>query len=254
MSNVACHFCGVRGERAKEHIWPLWLQEFLGTTEDEVFETHYALTGSPVDHRKQSMNSLVSGGICRRCNNGWMSSMERSAAAVLRPLLQKPSLAGEPITAKQATDLSLWAFKTAIVRNLGTNYRRVVPPWHYRHLFKHRRLPKHVVVDAAVAPSHVGLSGLQSQTLFGIVRVVDQHRIHNVQRWIYNIVLGIGPLLLRVIHLPLPGYRVFSGVSGADIAVRLSEGISCALPTVFVNGLLDLESEAHYQYGQIEVS
>jgi hypothetical protein len=73
----------------------------------------------------------------------------------------------------ERSQLALWTFRTAIVRNSANNYRKIVPTEHFAYPFEQRQIPPGVYVDAGLCPTHVGLSGLQNQTLFGFLRPED---------------------------------------------------------------------------------
>lgn len=218
MSKVVCRFCGKRGSRSKEHAWPEWLLTATGLADQLTRETHLAFVGSVVDQRVQSLQSMRDGRVCATCNNEWMSRLEVASKPIIQSLIASPQLLNA-ITGDDASALSLWAFKTAIVRNAVTNYRKIVPERHYHHLFLHQSLPDGVWVDAALCPSHRALSALQSQAVNGLLKPEDLPRQRKFALEAYNIVLAVGPLLLRVIHFPLPGYEIVP-VPGAVNRVR----------------------------------
>lgn len=56
---IDCVFCSKQGERAKEHLWPIWLQEFVEGGSQKRTETHYTLGGSILGQRIQENGSLV---------------------------------------------------------------------------------------------------------------------------------------------------------------------------------------------------
>jgi hypothetical protein len=45
MGKVNCIFCRKTRERAKEHIWPAWLQEYVDGGSTLRAETHYDMSG-----------------------------------------------------------------------------------------------------------------------------------------------------------------------------------------------------------------
>lgn len=115
----SCVWCGSRGRLSAEHVIPDWLGRDL---------TRRALASSPDVVKVMGQNRLNRGGevrvwtpaplevtvraVCQRCNNGWMSAMERE----IQPLLLR-LLTGEAFVLHQAaqTQLASWAFKTAVV-------------------------------------------------------------------------------------------------------------------------------------------
>jgi hypothetical protein len=118
-----------------------------------------------------------------------MSKFEQDAAPVLKPLLSATHILGVSLNADQAGILARWAFKTAIVRNLGTNYRQLVPRDHFSALHETQLPPDCVFVDLALEPSHRTLAAVQSQTALGIARPGDADALEAQMSQVYNIVL-----------------------------------------------------------------
>lgn len=229
MPMILCTFCGQRGPRAKEHVWPDWLLRRFGLEQSTMANTHLAVDGGSVSKRIQSASSMVYGGVCAACNNGWMSQLESSAKPIIAKLISSHSSKGVLLD-DEAKALALWAFKTAIVRNSGSNYRNIVPGEHYRHLYENRKIPSGVYVDLGLCPSHSGLSGLQSQTLIGFLLPEHSGMATEVQRGLYNITLAVGPMLLRTIYFPLHRYTVATPPSFSGGARRLHPSVgSCSL-------------------------
>ena len=220
MSTILCVFCGQHAPRAKEHVWPDWLLRHLGLEQSTMANTHLAIDGGSVSKRVQSASSMVYGGVCVGCNNGWMSQLESSAKPIIAELISSYSSKGALLD-DEAKVIALWAFKTAIVRNAGTIYRSTVPEEHYRHLYEQKEIPSGVYVDLALCPSHSGLSALQSQTLIGFLLPEDLGLAAQVQRDLYNITLAVGPVLLRTIYFPLHRYTVATPPSFEGGARRL---------------------------------
>lgn len=188
-------------------MWPDWLLKHLNFHSMDLSGTHYALSGKTVSGRQQNVQSALFGKVCRECNGGWMSQLESKVIPIIKALLETPR-SKSSLSQEEASVLAVWAFKTAIIRNAATNYRQIVPSAHFRHLYEHRSIPEGIYVDLAFVNSHHGLSGLQSQTLAGFVRGVDQVNAAEVQDGIYNITLAIGSLLLRVICFQNHAYTV----------------------------------------------
>lgn len=248
MGNVRCVFCRKTRKRAKEHIWPKWLQEAVEGGTNLRAETHYAISGGVVNQRTLQNESLVLGQVCMDCNNGWMSKLEREAIPVITSLLSAQPLLGTALTVDHCSTLARWAFKTAIVRNLGTNYRKLIPPHHFTAAFDRRLLPPHTFVDLAVCPSYRKLGAVQSQTISGLLTRGDEELMAERREEMYNIVLGVGPLFLRVVYLPFPGYEVKPMLARDRRALRLwpeAMGGVLSLDNVVAN-LFDYETSTFF--------
>ena len=220
MGKVRCIFCAQRRARAKEHLWPEWLLKMMGEENRQIDETHYAISGEVVDRRRMFVRSLRYGKVCENCNGGWMSELEARSKPIIARLVDPPE--GAPsLSEEEASTLALWTFKSAIVRNIGTNYRRIVPAEHFRYLYENRSIPPGVFVDLGLCPTHSGLTGLQSQTLVGMMPGDRQELFETRKSQIYNVILAIGPLLLRTINVPMEGFWLLADDEAPERSVRL---------------------------------
>jgi len=214
MTNVICRFCGEQRLRAKEHAWPQWLLKTTDLTDALTRETHAGIAGGVVDQRVQSFQSMRDGHVCATCNNTWMSEIENATKPIIDRVIASKQF--HALTGDEVSSLAVWAFKTAIVRNAATNYRKIVPADHYAHLYNNRTVAPEVYVDAAICPTHKGLSGLQSQTFLGFMKPG-----YTMSAGRYNIVLAIESLLLRIIYFPLSGYDIIPTPDAATRTFRL---------------------------------
>jgi hypothetical protein len=243
---TVCDFCGHRGPRAKEHIWSAWLLREFGLETSTMDNTHIALAGGAVSKRVQSASSMRYGRVCSTCNNGWMSELESDVKPILMELISSID-SKDKLVEDEANVLALWAFKTAIVRNAGTNYRSIVPKEHYRYLYEVRKIPPGVYIDLGLCPSHSSLSALQSQTLLGFLLPEDASATTKLQQHLYNITLAVGPLLLRTIHFPHQSYAVLASPSFESGTQRLYPSAGCSLKfTQHCQHPSDFESEAYF--------
>jgi len=217
MARVTCCFCSENHQRAKEHVWPVWLQEHFGTLRAEFKGTHETFASQPVSSRTQTGNRMLLGSVCCKCNNGWMSSLEAAAKPAILSLCSSRFPDFSSVTQNDRHAVACWAFKTAIVINRASNYRDIVPPRHFRFLYDTKEIPDNVWVDAGVLKANAGLTWLQSQFVFCIADPNDQERVGESQAGSYNICLGIGSLVLRVFHTPLSDYRLDPGIIDGDL-------------------------------------
>lgn len=199
---VTCTFCRQEGKRAKEHVWPRWLIERYGN--ERTAYSHRTFTAE-ISRRVHTPENYVLGDVCEACNNGWLSDLEaatkRSFERLFFPLAGPTELT---IPAAECATLSLWAFKTAIVMNRASNYRRIVPRFHYPHLHDRRSVPSEVRVHIGFATARGGLGSRMSQHGFGVVNSDDTKRsLAAMQRGYYHIALGVPPVAFSVMRLPL---------------------------------------------------
>lgn len=168
----ACYFCGAVGGMSKEHVWPRWLRElsvdltdttttwssgFEITAPGEVIETPLIQTtkqGSPITAKVRE--------VCRVCNTGWMSRLEQD----VRPIIRQVTIASFPLGAttlgpEEACRLSVWALKSAWMRELATPGHRTPTPKMRAYLKDELMPPANAQVWAAM---HAGQLDFHART------------------------------------------------------------------------------------------
>jgi hypothetical protein len=145
-----CLFCSQRlDDRAKEHVIPLWLQQYLGITEDQLaLIVGEAKTDRISDERRLAVDQHLEGRICARCNNGWMSALENETSPLLKTLLSCEKDISS-LNMHQKLLFARWAAKTAFMMNSASAFDRKVPQEHFAELYRSpTRLPGGVFVLA----------------------------------------------------------------------------------------------------------
>jgi hypothetical protein len=137
-----CLFCGRPwGEvrRSDEHVLPQWMRRH----ESDLLKTSHSAYSAGFDlddqarefvelptvltTKKSPLLTLKTREVCRRCNNGWMSSLEEAA----RPLIRRVAEAAQTgaslsLTVNEARILAVWCQKTATTYELTSDRPRVV--------------------------------------------------------------------------------------------------------------------------------
>ncbi|WP_143537652.1 hypothetical protein [Rubrivirga marina] len=250
MARVKCIFCFETGDRAKEHIWPKWIHEFDDTSDSKVIVGRHF--GSPMtglkllDERTQSDNSFVFGQVCQSCNNGWMSRLESRAMPLLKNAADE-GVNAAPWSNEQSRIVAGWAFKTILMINAGTNYRKIVTKVHYRNLYNSSNPPRGVLVEVGLSKSIVaGRELAQSQNLMvlgpeeTVVQKNDRH-----QKRSYVIGLALKHLLLRATYWP---DHTASINPDSEMTQLFINGVSSA---VDFKKVIPSESTAHLSIGMI---
>lgn len=170
-----CLFCdstllpsGSGGQaRSDEHVFPLWLQRYLGITGAMVTPTRVlSANRSILDVRQHTMAAFVCGGICNACNTGWMSQLEYDVKPILVRLIDNPGQM-ETLTPGEQFKAARWVLKTACVLNRCSTYGtaddgigRRVPDEHMRTVWE-GGLPNDVLIVGAGHDSKRTLDFLQ---------------------------------------------------------------------------------------------
>lgn len=203
-----CIFCktdlAISG-RAKEHIVPRWLQEAWGLSEQVIEPTHFDEVGGVKSSRRHVLNSFLSGNVCAKCNNGWMSQLEVECKSLILSLAHDKR---RILTLEdgEALLLARWSVKTAYSLHASANWRKVVPDEHYVVLDADDfRLPPGIFVVGHTYKSSSIFSWTQSTTWpidYRGVEITDAEKA-DLQNSGYKIGLRIGGLFLTVFHIPL---------------------------------------------------
>lgn len=150
-------FCDQRGERAREDIIPRWLADELGG-KGPIFTDHYVQVGEQIAKRTSKGGSLASlklRHVCKPCNGGWMSKMERQTKPLLLPMIR-----GEPCTVTIAARRQIAAWAQLKLLSLDAYYRHRHLPHHLAQAFYQecQPLPNGLVAMGKVDPPESGIA------------------------------------------------------------------------------------------------
>ena len=204
-----CAFCGqiLTGKtKSREHVWAQWLQKRLDV-EKLPFEGIHS--GFPwgvhtISTRTQNTNSIVLGGVCANCNNGWMSELEVKVAPIFEKLWEVGKEKYIILDSQSCETLAQWAFKTSLVVNLASNYRRIVPQKHFSDFYESRKLPENSAVDITLAPFGNSLQWIQGQSAIGTIsgEIEVTKAMSKIISTLYVITLDVAGVLLRTMWIP----------------------------------------------------
>jgi len=204
-----CIFCGTkltRRNRSKEHLIPRWLLDIVQSNDIEFFGKHTTFPNKPevlLSERYQGKYSLVLGGVCKNCNNNWLSQLENNTKPILLAVLDDRS----PIilTYDQFILLAKWAYKTAVTLNYAANYKNIIPLTQIHNFYLDDKIPTNVIVDLAFC-NEIGFNYL----IGGNKKLVtfNKKQNKNILKRSYIITLQIDHLLMRISWTPDRKYQV----------------------------------------------
>jgi hypothetical protein len=196
--------------KADEHIIPQWLIEHLGIKDMPVTGMRWDVPSRQVlEHRQHGVRKFVSGGVCAKCNSGWMSQLESEAKPILIRLIADPHelssiLEHERHVVAQWTLKTAAALNTASFGNPANPLDRPIPREHLKPL-KSGLLPDEVAVFGSGCPSQPIADFMQNASW-----AVPEHSIplrKEDQERSYKIGMSFRSLLLGVAYYPNPEYR-----------------------------------------------
>ena len=203
-----CLFCAVpltKSNASREDTVPKWLQAELGIATEIVEPTLTSPAGVQLSQRVHPVDQLRTGGICRTCNNGWMSQLESTVQPILRALIRSKRMLAS-LRKVERQNLSRWAIKTAFVLDAGGLEPRV-PQEQLQGLYQGApRVPKYLYVFAR--------QQIQTRSWYYIESACWTHAPINdvaalkVETSSYKIALQFGDLILIVVHWPLSNWSV----------------------------------------------
>lgn len=208
---MKCIFCdnSVTDRRAKEHVFPQWLQDEFALRKEYVQPTHFGIDGEILSERLHTFSGLLSGRVCEHCNNGWMSRLETENKTLITDLGHRRRDTFE-LEDEAAFGIARWAFKTALALHAASNYRKIIPEQHYRHMvLDPSTLPAGVHVVGKTWPFPCGFSWVQSPSwwIHQPGRQMEDHELRKLESEGYKVCLCLSQLLLLVAFNPLPHTR-----------------------------------------------
>lgn len=194
-----CWMCrATAGTRAREHIFPLWLQRELGAERESWSPAHYDHHGRLISSRgPHPTTALLAGEVCSRCNSGWMNALEGRFRSVMFP--RSPQ-----ITEDHARTIAHWFAKTAVILNTSQNYRLMIRRG-VRHAVKHG-VPRDMAVYLGRMPDPPDQLSFAQQAgqVVGIVRTDMLDVAEQYLSQAYVCVLRVVDVVAAVVYAP-PG-------------------------------------------------
>jgi len=139
-----------------------------------------------------------------------MSTLEADCKPIIIKLLNNRRLV-TTLNKVEREKLSVWAFKTALMINAGSNYRRIIPITHFTHLYRHQSIIKNINIDIGFLPNRKALEWRQSQIGVGLMRSNERELLHELIQGSYKIsmqIMGIG-IRLSYSHIEKGvGYKI----------------------------------------------
>lgn len=220
----ACIFCGSSNNLTKEHIFPAWLQNYLGVSGKDLDIIFYS--ENPQTVRRLIYGSHLNSRVCQQCNGGWMAHLEAAAKPLLIELLEGKT---KIFTQDEVHTLGLWIFKTALTLHSANPYEQVIPKEHYRLAFE-GKAPAHFFINIAHLKTPLSQpSWIQDQNWMGAQQHFSGDELKNKLKQTYRIAFGFGHFAARIAYFPLEP-RLFPLEDGVQFIHPRSRGVSIIWP------------------------
>lgn len=206
MKKIKCIFCEKERERAKEHVWPSWLQKELKLNDKKFEGTHFNMAGIPLSKRIQFGGSLKFGYVCKKCNKGWMSNLETSFQDIFNKIDNNLEINGNV-----SRIISLWSFKTVLIINAFSNYRKLFLKEDYQSCYK-KKIPKKTKIYIAKNKESKQMGHLawqQNENLMFIPEI--KNKTIDFYKNVFIFYLIIDKIVIKIIHNTPNKYRLEDG-------------------------------------------
>lgn len=104
-----CLFCGGTAN-SKEHVWPAWLLALL--SDGERSHVFHVSTVNPDRNWEGAPAALTVRGVCKVCNNGWMSELETLTQPIVTPLILGESAT---LDIEEQITIATWGIKASML-------------------------------------------------------------------------------------------------------------------------------------------
>lgn len=155
-----CIFCGGEGKLSKEHIWPVWMHEYLYRQGDgghsRGSNTFYdkKKVDSNIFKRQGHLSTIRIRAVCQSCNSGWMNELEQEVRPILEKILNSEEIL---ISKEQQQVLSRWIAVKSIVGEFAEKEINVTPESDRRALMEMKVVPEYFAI-------YIGVNGSESDT------------------------------------------------------------------------------------------
>lgn len=132
---MKCIFCQREGKASKEHLWPRWAQDTYDEDERDQRVPHSI---EPHDQPHKTWDapafSATLKDVCRKCNNGWMSTIEAEAKTYMEPLIRGEE--GLMIDPDAQWTISRWTYLKVLLFERVDTRQRLLPERHYHEMYE----------------------------------------------------------------------------------------------------------------------
>lgn len=133
MAVANCVFCDHRlapaapnrpHSRTAEHIFASWFRRLSGHRDMNMYVSDLDGVAAQLK-RRAPLNNLATNGVCRQCNNGWMSTLEASVEPILKRVFAGVDV--DDLDDGDLKTLAVWTAKTAVTLSYLTPSQAHVP-------------------------------------------------------------------------------------------------------------------------------
>lgn len=204
-----CIFCGIelnKRNKSNEHIIPQWLLDHLSIRDFRIEPTHMTSIGNLVSQRIHTLDGLLFGNVCEKCNGGWMCNLEIDSKQILIDLIDGNKSVNN-LSENERFIISRWALKTALTLNAGSNFHKYIPETHYRELYEiSTALPKGIIIAVQQYNNSEAFYWQQGASWSIRGETLSVADVNRFETETYKITFSFGQLVVSVTYLPFADY------------------------------------------------
>jgi hypothetical protein len=205
------HLLRRRAALTKEHFWPDWAGELLGTTNTvnrmEELWARSPLSGGRLLARKERPGPTHKKKIrkvCRTCNNGWMSALEDDCKPILTPLILDQSYV---MDARSQRLLARWIMLKVFIGEWNDPENVVSTPEMRENFKNSAKMPPNLSIWIAQCGKD-GWEAAYVRNSHTISLAPIEKAKRPVGRNIQCVTFGIGGLLIHARHIMIDGVGI----------------------------------------------
>jgi hypothetical protein len=197
-----CIFCSKRAN-SDEHVWPEWLLRIIKQWSGEMVFQAMRLNkrGETIKWNRFDPDIRI-GNVCKRCNNGWMSTLEVKAKPILIPMINGTATT---LTLEQQATIAILINKCGLIFDTmengeGTFYNKS----DRTHFSQHLLLLEHTKVWVG----YYSGPNLRGFTRHGTIARPDSRPPYNL----YIMTMAFGRLVLQLINTKFVTSKAREGI------------------------------------------
>lgn len=198
---MKCIFCGKQEKLTKEHVFPNWLSNLYENNDlvinEFVGDTNIKWLSKIFQHKARV--------VCRDCNNGWMSDLEKSVIPIIKKMILLKKMT---IDENSQKILSFWAQKTALMINQSMPSGIKITQDVFDDIYKNKSHSNKILVNLGW---RMKFNGKKEEPIgsFYIMQIpsvdINKKIFNNVKHqienggFIWKSILSIGPIVFELI-------------------------------------------------------
>lgn len=200
MSNP-CIFCGKKSKKCKEHLWPVWMHQYLTFEGDgeNICEAETHKWTEKIDSKSVKRQGKLSTKkirvVCGKCNSGWMSNLENQAKPTLVRIFKEEKFV---MGRTEQENLSRWIATKVIVGEHAEKNIEVTPKKDRESLMSDKKIPEYFAIYIGKHSHEHDTAWLRTSMVLALSPEGPNPDLKGLQRNAQTVAFICGPLFVFV--------------------------------------------------------